>query len=248
MLGLMGEKLGMTQVYDQDGNAHPVTVVRAGPCTIIQVKTADRDGYNAIQVGFGTAKASRVTKPCRGHFEKHGVGLFRDVCEFRTDRASAYHVGQVINAAAFRAGDEIDVQGVSKGRGFQGVMKRHGARGGPASHGSTSHRRKGSIGMRARPGRVFKNMKLPGHMGDTVVTTRNLRVVEVRVDDNLIFVHGALPGSTGGLVTLVNRAPDFEDRDAFKAAKVVSESAETTTSSVQSEADATTNAVQEQKE
>ncbi len=217
MLGLMGEKIGMTQTYDQDGHVQPVTVVRAGPCTVVQVKTMETDGYDAIQVGFGVTKPGRVNKPCRGHFEKQGVGLFTCVREFRTERASAFKVGQVLTVKAFQNGDVVDVQGVTKGRGFQGVMKRHGKHGGPASHGSTVHRRPGSIGMCAWPGRVLKNMKLPGHMGVDVVTTKNLTVVDVRPDDNLLLIGGAVPGHRGGLVAVFNRAPDFEARDALKA-------------------------------
>jgi large subunit ribosomal protein L3 len=213
----MGEKVGMTQSYDQDGNARPVTVVKAGPCTVVQVKTVETDGYSAIQVGFGNAKPTRVSRPRRGHFEKRGVGLFTHLREFRTDKASEFKVGQVLTVKAFQPGDIVDVQGVTKGRGFQGVMKRHGKHGGPASHGSTAHRRPGSIGMCAWPGRVFKNMKLPGHMGVDLVTTKNLTVVDVHPEDDLLLIGGAMPGHRGGLVAVFNRAHDFEARDALKA-------------------------------
>jgi len=218
MLGLMGEKVGMTQTYDKDGVVQPVTVVKAGPCTVVQVKTTESDGYNAVQVGFGTPKPQRVNKSRRGHCEKHGVGLFTHLREFRTDRAAEYAVGQTITVSAFKPGDCIDVQGITKGRGFQGVMKRHGKHGGPASHGSKAHRRPGSIGMCAWPGRVFKNMKLPGHMGVDQVTTSRLKVVDIRTDDDLLLIKGAVPGSKGGLVAVFNRENDFENRDELKAA------------------------------
>lgn len=213
MRGLIAEKLGMTQVYDDRGVVHPVTVLKAGPCTVIQVKTRESDGYDAVQVGFGTPKPKRVSRPRRGHFEKHGVGLFSHVKEFRTGRAGEFKVGQTIVAEhMFQTGDTIDVQGTTKGRGFQGVMKRHNKHGGPASHGSNSHRRPGSIGMCAWPGRVFKNMKLPGHMGVQKVTTRNLKVIDVRSDEGLVIVSGSVPGWRNGLVTIINRTPGCEER------------------------------------
>jgi large subunit ribosomal protein L3 len=230
MLGLMGEKLGMTQVYDDKGAVHPVTVIRTGPCTVVQVKTKESDGYDAVQVGFGTPKPKRVSKPRRGHFEKHGVGLFRHVKEFRTERAGEFKVGQTIAAEhLFQTGDTIDVQGTTKGRGFQGVMKRHNKHGGPASHGSKTHRRPGSIGMCAWPGRVFKNMKLPGQMGVRNVTTRNLKVVEVRSEEGLVIVSGSVPGWRNGLVTIINRTPGCEERPelAAETAPAAEASAET---------------------
>lgn len=228
MLGLLGEKLGMTHVYDQDGNVQSVTVVKAGPCTVVRVKTADgRDGYDAIQLGVGAPKPKRVSKPRRGHFEKLGVGLSTRLREFRTEKAGEFQVGQKLTVEAFKPGDTVDVQGVTKGRGFQGAMKRHGKRGGPASHGSKTHRRPGSIGQCAWPGRVLKNMKLPGHMGVEQVTTKNLKIVEVRPDENLLFISGAVPGWRGGAVTVFNRAPDFDARDELKAApKAEAETAE----------------------
>jgi len=228
MLGLMGEKLGMTQVYDSDGVLHDVTVVKAGPCTVTQVKTEQtKDGYNAVQLGFGTPKPNRVNKALRGHFEKRGVGLCSHLREFRTENAETFTQGQVLTVAAFKPGDVVDVSGVTKGRGFQGVMKRHGKHGGPASHGSTSHRRCGSIGMCAWPGRVLKNMKMPGHMGVRNRTIKNLKIVDVNSEDQLLFIEGSIPGSRGGLVAVFNRAPDFQSRDELKAA--APEPQETTT-------------------
>ncbi len=200
MLGLLGTKLGMTHVYDDEGTAHPVTVVELGPCTVVQVKTVATDGYDAVQLGFGTPKTARVSKPLKGHFEKKGVGLATHLREFRTPRAGEFKVGERLLVTAFEPGDTVDVKGVTKGRGFQGVMKRCGKHGGPASHGSDFHRRPGSIGMRTWPGRVPKNMGMPGHMGDENITTRNLTVIKVRPEENLLFVEGALPGTKGGLV------------------------------------------------
>jgi large subunit ribosomal protein L3 len=217
MLGLLGEKLGMTQVYGDDGALHTVTVVKAGPCTITQVKKKDeKDGYDAIQLGFGTPKSKRVNKPCRGKFEKSGVKLCSQLKEFRTDNAGEFTLGQKLTVEAFKPGDVVDVAGVTKGRGFQGVMKRHGKHGGPASHGSSVHRRPGSIGMCAWPGRVFKNMGMPGHMGVENVTIKNLKIFDVKPDDNLLYIEGAIPGSRGGMVTVFNRAEDFESREELK--------------------------------
>lgn len=216
MLGLMGEKLGMTHIYDENGNVIPVTVVKVGPCTVTQVKTTETDGYNAIQLGFGQPKPHRVNKPTKGHCEKHGVGLASQFKEFRTEKAPEFNLGQTVTVAAFEKGDLIKVQGTTKGRGFQGVMKRWNKHGGPASHGASVHRRPGSIGMCAWPGRVFKNMKLPGHMGVETRTTVNLKVADVRPDENLIFIKGAVPGWRGGFVTMYNYTPGFEDREAWK--------------------------------
>lgn len=239
MLGLLGEKLGMTHVYDENGNTIPVTVVKAGPCTVTQVKTTKTDGYDAIQVSFGQPKPQRVNKPLKGHCEKNGVGLATKFKEFRTEKAADFNVGQTITVAAFEKGDLIKVRGTTKGRGFQGVMKRWHKHGAPASHGcSKMHRRPGSIGMCAWPGRVFKNMKLPGHMGVEACTTVNLEVVEVRPEENLIFVKGALPGWRGGYVEMYNYTPGFEDRDALKAAAEKQE---------QVEAEATVEETTEQK-
>lgn len=212
MLGLMGKKLGMTQVFGEDGEAIPVTAVLIGPCTVVQRKTAETDGYNALQLGFCPKKPGRVSKALRGHFEKKGLVPFAHLREFRTERAGEFEVGQVLGAAGLKAGDVVHVSGISKGRGFQGVMKRHGKHGGPGSHGSDFHRRPGSIGMRTWPGHVLKNMKMPGHMGDVKVTTRNLKVVSVRPGDNVILIRGALPGARGGIMIVTPADKGFETR------------------------------------
>jgi len=219
MLGLIGKKMGMTQVFGDDGTQIPVTVVLAGPCTVVQRKTKETDGYNAIQVGFGKAKPERLSKAVRVHCEKKGLTPFTHLREFRTDKASEFEVGQSLTVGAFKPGDIVDVIGVTKGRGFQGVIKRHGKHGGPASHGSDFHRRTGSIGMRTSPGRVFKNTRLPGHMGVDRVTIKNLKVVDVRPQDDVLLVRGALPGANNGIIIIMNRAKDYETRQELKAKK-----------------------------
>jgi large subunit ribosomal protein L3 len=218
MLGFMGKKLGMTQVFDANGELTPVTVIEVGPCTVVQRKTVETDGYNALQLGFGKRKPKGMPKALRGHFEKKGLPLFTHLHEFRTERASAFAVGDQLLAAGFKAGDVVNVSGTTKGRGFQGVIKRHGKHGGPAAHGSDFHRRPGSIGMRTWPGRVPKNMKLPGHMGDEKVTTRGLTVVAVRAEDNALLLKGAVPGARGGLLVLTPVSAEFEGRPELKAA------------------------------
>ena len=219
MLGLMGKKLGMTQVFTPEGEMVPVTVVRLGPCTVTQVKTSEKDGYDAIQLGFCTTKPRRMQKARRGHLEKKGLPLFTHLKEFRTDRASEFSVGQELVASGFKAGDAVHVSGVTKGRGFQGVMKRHNKHGGPASHGSDFHRRPGSIGMRTWPGHVLKNMKLPGHMGDVNVTTKGLDIVAVRPEDDAVLVRGAIPGSRGGLVVVTCVEEGFDGRPELRRGK-----------------------------
>jgi large subunit ribosomal protein L3 len=212
MLGLLGKKLGMTQVFGEDGALIPVTAVEVGPCTVVQRKLIESDGYNAVQLGFGRTGPKGMPKARRGHFEKKGLPLFTHLCEFRTERAKDFNVGDEITAAAFKAGDVVHVAGTSKGRGFQGVIKRHGKHGGPAAHGSDFHRRPGSIGMRTWPGRVPKNMKLPGHMGDERVTVQGLAVVAVRPTENVVLIKGALPGRRGGLLTVTPADISFETR------------------------------------
>ncbi len=219
MLGMLGYKRGMTQVFDKDGNFVPVTVVEVGPCTVVQKNTAEKNGYNSVQLGIGVMKASRATKPYRGHFEKNSLPVFSHLKEFRTDSVTAFEVGDRLYATAFEAGDVINVSGVTKGRGFQGVIKRHGKHGGPASHGSDFHRRPGSIGMRTWPGRVIKNMKLPGHMGVERITVKNLEVVSVFPDDNVVLVRGAVPGYNGALLEIVPAKNPIESRDGLKGAK-----------------------------
>jgi large subunit ribosomal protein L3 len=201
--GILGRKLGMTQVFAADGRWLPVTVVEAGPCTVLQKKTAATDGYNALQLGFGEKKSHRVNKPLMGHFRKAGQGAFAHLRELAAENVDAFQVGdQVSCAAVFKAGDIVDVTGTSKGKGFQGVIKRWNFAGGPGGHGSNFHRRPGSIGCSAWPSRVRKGMKMAGQMGNRRVTTQNLEIVEVRPEQNLILVKGALPGANQGLVVI----------------------------------------------
>lgn len=200
--GLLGKKLGMTRVFTEDGRWIEVTVLEAGPCTVIQRKTKDKDGYDSVQLGFGELKESRCTKPLQGHFKKGGVGPKRTLREFRVDVGSELKPGDEITADIFHAGDRVDVFGTSKGKGFAGVIKRHGHSGGPGGHGSHFHRAPGSIGMSADPARVLKNTKLPGHMGNERVTVQNLEVVDVDASKNLLLVRGSIPGATGGVVTV----------------------------------------------
>ena len=199
---IIGKKVGMTQIFDENGRVIPVTVVEAGPCVVVQKKTIEKDGYEAIQVGFGDVREKLVNSPRKGHFAKAGVSLRRTLKEFRLENANEYEVGQEITADVFVAGDKVDVSGVSKGKGFQGPIKRHGQSRGPESHGSRYHRRPGSMGACSFPGRVFKNKKLAGHMGSVKVTVQNLEVVRVDADKNLILVKGAIPGPKGSMVTI----------------------------------------------
>jgi large subunit ribosomal protein L3 len=193
----------MTQVYAADGSRIPVTVVEAGPCTVLQKKTEASDGYNALQLGFGAKKTHRVTKPLMGHFKQAGQGAFSHLREFGAENIDDYNVGDQVSCdALFKAGDIIDVTGTSKGKGFQGVMKRWNFSGGRASHGSKFHRAPGAIGMSADPAKVFKGKKMPGQMGNERVTLQNLEVVEVRPEQNLVLVKGSIPGSNQCLVML----------------------------------------------
>jgi large subunit ribosomal protein L3 len=198
--GILGTKLGMTQVFD-DTRAIPVTVIKAGPCFVAQVKTPERDGYAAVQLAFGEIRAKDVTKPDKGHFDKHAVEPTRHIVELRTDDASSYAPGQEIRADVFSAGERTDVVGVSKGKGFAGVMKRHGFGGLRASHGTErKHRAPGAIGACATPSRVFKGMPMAGQMGNERVTVLNLEVVQADPERNLLLIKGAIPGPEGGLV------------------------------------------------
>ena len=217
MLGLLGKKMGMTQVFAEDGRQIPVTVVKAGPCAVVQKKTKETDGYNALQLGFEKAKAQRLSKAVRMHQEKKGLEPFSHLKEFRTDLE--LEVGHTLTVGIFKAGDIVDVIGVTKGRGFQGVIKRHGKHGGPASHGSDFHRRTGSIGMRTWPARVFKNTRLPGHMGVDRVTIKNIEVVGVRPEDDVLLLKGGLPGARNCLVSIISRTADFEKRPEIKGKK-----------------------------
>jgi large subunit ribosomal protein L3 len=199
MKGIIGKKVGMTQVFDE-GIMVPVTVISAGTCWVVQKKTAETDGYDAIQVGFDPAKESRVTRPRKGHFAKAGVAPTRMLLEFRG--ASDLEVGAEIKADIFEAGAKVDITGTSKGKGFQGVVKRHGFSGGPATHGSKTGRIPGSIGMSASPSRVLPGKKLPGQMGNKQVTIRNLTVVGIDAEQNLLWVRGAVPGAPNGYVVI----------------------------------------------
>lgn len=201
MKGILGKKIGMTQVFTADGAVVPVTVVEAGPVVITQIKTEESDGYQAVQVGFGDVKDKALNKPKKGHLARSGSNK-RTLKEFRVDSVEGYEVGQEINADVFAEGDKIDVTGISKGKGFQGPIKRHGQSRGPESHGSRYHRRPGSMGACSYPGRVFKNKKLAGHMGSVKVTVKNLEVVKVDADKNLLLIKGAIPGAKGSIVTV----------------------------------------------
>jgi large subunit ribosomal protein L3 len=200
---ILGKKLGMTQVFASDGRRIPVTVVEAGPCTVLQKKTESADGYNALQVGFSAKKTHRTTKPMMGHFKKADQGAFTHLRELGAENVDDYQVGdQITCGAVFKPGDVIDVTGTSKGKGFQGVVKRWGFSGGRATHGSKFHRAPGSIGMSAWPARVLKGKKMPGQMGNARVTQQGLEIVEVRPEQNLVLIKGAVPGPNHGLVML----------------------------------------------
>ena len=209
MKGLLGKKVGMTQIFTEQGEVIPVTVVEAGPVVVTQIKTTEKDGYTAIQVGFEDAKEKALNKPQKGHLAAANT-LKKHLKEFRVDSVDGYTVGQEIKADLFAAGELIDVTGISKGKGFQGPIKRHGQSRGPETHGSRYHRRPGSMGACSYPGRVFKNKKLAGHMGSVKVTVQNLEVVRVDADKNFILVKGAIPGAKGSVVTL---------KEAVKASK-----------------------------
>ena len=198
--GLIGRKLGMTQVFSEDGVAIPVTAIEMGPCVVIQKKTREIDGYDAVQLGFGQKKQKSITKPIQGHLKKAGSGFFRVLKEFRMMAPEDYEEGQELKADIFEVGDYVDIVGMSKGRGFAGVIKRYGFKGGKATHGSMFHRAPGSLGASAYPSRVFKGKKLPGHMGNKRETIQNLVVVGVKPDKNLILVRGSVPGSRNGIV------------------------------------------------
>jgi large subunit ribosomal protein L3 len=195
MTGILGKKLGMTQVYDETGKAWPVTVVEAGPCCVVQVKTKEKDGYEASKIGFiEIKKEKKVTKPLQGIFKKAGIRPFKMLKEFPM---GGIKVGEMVTVEKFSKGDLISVAGISKGKGFQGVMKRHNYSGGPGSHGSMFNRAPGSIGASSFPSRVWKNKGMPGHMGSERVTVKNLKIVDVKVDQNLLLIYGAVPGSKG---------------------------------------------------
>ena len=201
MKAIIGKKLGMTQIFDDKGFVIPVTVIEAGPCQVAQVKSVDTDGYNAIQLGFGEVKDKHINKPEKGHFEKSKLTAKKHLREFRADSVDL-KVGDEVKADVFAVGDKVDIQGISKGKGFQGVIKRHGQHRGPMGHGSMYHRRPGSMGSTSTPGRVFKGKKLPGHMGVQTVTIQNLDVVRVDMDKNVILVKGSVPGPKGAILKI----------------------------------------------
>jgi len=205
--GILGEKLGMTQVWDENNRVVPVTVVKAGPCVVTQVRTPENDGYSGVQIAFGQIDPRKVTQPMLGHFAKAGVTPRRHLLELRFDDASDYALGQELGADTFEAGSNIDVTGVTKGKGFAGTMKRHGFHGVSASHGAhKNHRKPGSIGACATPGRVFKGVRMSGRMGGITQTTQNLKVHAVDTEKGLILVKGAIPGPTGSVVLLRSAA------------------------------------------
>jgi len=200
---ILGKKIGMTQVFGENGVAIPVTVIEAGPCTVLQKKTVETDGYNAVKVGFADANEKRLNKPDKGQFTKIKVAPKKYIREFRTEDFEKYEVGQEIKVAdMFVDGDKVDVTGISKGKGFAGVIKRHGQARGKETHGSMYHRRVGSMGANTNPARVFKGKKLPGHMGVQRVTIQNLDIVRVDAERNLLLVKGAVPGAKGGLLMI----------------------------------------------
>ena len=201
--GMMGKKLGMTQIFTADGRRVPVTIIEAGPCVVLQKKTVATDGYDAVQVGFGEKAAHRVSKPQLGHFKKAGKGAFATLREFSADNVDEFNVGDEITCGTlFKIGDIVDVTGTSKGKGFQGVIKRWNFAGGRMSHGSHFHRAPGSIGCSAWPSRVFKGKRMAGQMGNERSTTQNLAIVDVRPDENLIYIKGAIPGPRNGVVMI----------------------------------------------
>ena len=208
-IGILGKKLGMTQVFDEDGRFIPVTVIEAGPCTVIQKKTVETDGYNALKVAYGDElKEKNIVNAHKGIFKKCGVPVKKHMKEFRTDDHKDYQVGQEIKVDIFKSGDYVDVSGISKGKGFQGVVKRWNFRGGKGTHGSMFHRRPGSIGMCAYPGKVIKGKKMPGRMGGKQRTVKGLNVVKVDVENNILVVRGPVPGYNGNYI--------FIKKDSFK--------------------------------
>jgi large subunit ribosomal protein L3 len=200
--GLLGRKLGMSRIFTEEGRWIEVTLLEAGPCTVVQRKTSDSDGYDAVQVGYGEVKEKRVNKPQMGHFKKTGIAPKRFLREFRIDGSSELQPGDELKIDMFKSGDRVDVSGTSKGKGFQGVIKRHGYSGGPGGHGSHFHRAPGSIGQCADPAKVYKGKGMPGQMGNKKTTTQNLEVIDVDPEKNLLVVRGAVPGAPGGLVVV----------------------------------------------
>ena len=202
-MGILGRKVGMTQVFDEEGKAVPVTVIEAGPCPIVEIRTPEKNSYSAVQLGYGEVKPSKVIKPIKGHFEKQNATPKRWLREFRVDNTADYQVGQEITVSLFQNGEVVDVIGVSKGKGTAGVMKRYGFGGTPASHGhSVTHRHPGSIGCSSYPGKVIKGRRMAGHMGSERVTTKNLSVFAIDEENNLILIKGSVPGARDSLVMI----------------------------------------------
>ncbi len=207
MKGLLGVKVGMTQVYDESGVVTPVTIIQAGPCYVTQIKTEDTDGYTAVQVGFQEVKEQRLSKGQKGHLKEKGIPNVRHLREFRTSKVADYEVGQALTVEQFEVGDRVDVSGKTKGRGFAGVVKRHGFAGGIKTHGqSDRHRAPGSIGTTSNVARVMKGQRMPGHMGNKQLTSQNLEVVRIDSEKNLLAIKGAVPGAKGTLVTVKDAA------------------------------------------
>ena len=202
---IIGKKLGMTQLFDEKGSFIPVTVIEAGPCVVVQKKTAENDGYESVQIGYGEVSDKRMTKPMKGHFQKADVALKKELREFRLDDIAALNVGDIIKADTFAIGDKVDVSGTSKGRGFAGTIKRYGNRSLKETHGTGPvHRHAGSMGACSDPSRIMKGKKMPGHMGAESVTIQNLEVVKVDAENNLIALRGAIPGPKGGVVCITD--------------------------------------------
>ena len=200
---ILGKKIGMTQIFDEKGRAIPVTVVEAGPCTVVQIKTKDSDGYEAVQLGFGEVKEKKLIRPIKGHFTKANITPKKHLREFRLEEISC-NVGDEIKVDIFNKGETVDVTGTTKGKGFQGVIKRHGQSRGPMGHGSMYHRRPGSMGSTSTPGRVYKGKNLPGHMGVETVTVQNLEIVKVDSDKNVLLIKGSVPGNKGAILKIRN--------------------------------------------
>jgi large subunit ribosomal protein L3 len=206
-IGVLGKKVGMTQVFDDDGKAVPVTVIEAGPCPVVEIRTPEKNSYSAVQLGFIEEKPGRVNKPSKGYFDKQGITPVRFLREFRVNDVSGYSVGQRITVALFSSGEKVDVCGISKGKGYQGGMKRHHFSGGPASHGASKvHRKPGSSGANSYPGHIFKGKKMAGRMGGDRVTTKGLSVFLVDEENNLILIRGSVPGANDGLVLIMKTA------------------------------------------
>ena len=203
--GIIGKKIGMTQIFDESGKVIPVTVIEAGPCVVVQKKTAENDGYEAVQLGYGDVKVTRVNKPMKGHFDKADVACKKELKEFRLEDCASVNVGDFLKADTFAVGDMVDVSGTSKGKGFQGTIKRHNNSRLKETHGSGPvHRHAGSMGACSSPSRIFKGKGMPGQMGNEKVTVQNLEVVKIDAENNLIALKGAIPGPKGGIVSIVD--------------------------------------------